>query len=138
MEHYTAHKDDILNYEYGDENYEKTIKKHRIYCGNFFPIYFTRHKNENLDIQNAVGEFIGLCNENKKEDATAKLYEVCKKYEKEEQTLLFERIQLYTTDLTQMGWEIVFDILYGTTGWRGVRKQKFSLKEEQQKFMKYY
>lgn len=112
MEHYTAHKDDILNYEYGDENYEKTIKKHRIYSGNFFPIYFTRHKNENLDIQNAVGEFIGLCNENKKEDATAKLYAVCKKYEEEEQTLLFERIQLYTTDLTQGGWEILFDILY--------------------------
>ncbi len=67
----------------------------------FFPIYFTRHKNENLDIQNAVGEFIGLCNENKKEDATEKLYTVCKKYQKEEQTLLFERIQLYTTDLTQ-------------------------------------
>ena len=73
IEHYAAHKDNILNYEYGDENYEKTIKKHRIYSGNFFPIYFTRHKNENLDIQNAVGEFIGLCNENKKEDATEKL-----------------------------------------------------------------
>ncbi len=40
IEHYAAHKDNILNYEYGDENYEKTIKKHRIYSGNFFPYLF--------------------------------------------------------------------------------------------------
>ena len=112
VEHYAAGKENILNYEFGDDNYEKTIRERRIYSGNFFPMYFTQHMNEHLEIQNEVESFMMLCRENKEEEAAELLKTACKRYRISEQTIMFEQIQLYTSDMTTPGWETLFDVLY--------------------------
>lgn len=112
VKHYAEDKANILEYEFGDDDYERTIKEHRIYCGYFFTMYFTQRMNKNLGIQNIVEEFIGLCNGKETEKAAEELKRTCGICGVDEQVILFERIQLYTTDLSIEGWETLFDVLY--------------------------
>ena len=102
----------VLNYEFGDDDYEKTIKERRIYSGYFFTMYFTHRMNKNLGNQNTVEELIWLCNRKDTEKAAEELEKACSTCDIEEQVILFERIQLYVTDLSTEGWETLFDVLY--------------------------
>ena len=112
VKHYAEDKMNVLNYEFGDDDYEKTIKERRIYSGYFFTMYFTHRMNKNLGNQNTVEEFIRLCNRKDTEKAAEELEKACSTCDIEEQVILFERIQLYTTDLSTEGWETLFDVLY--------------------------
>ena len=111
VKQYAEDKTNVLNYEFGDDN-EKTIKERRIYSGYFFTMYFTHRMNKNLGNQNTVEEFIRLCNKKDTEKAAEELEKACSTCDIEEQVILFERIQLYTTDLSTEGWETLFDVLY--------------------------
>ncbi len=112
VKHYKDDKGDILEFEHGEDNREKIVKEYRIYSGNYFPMYFTEHMNTHLDIQYAVKGFIELCNENERGKAEENLRGDCNRYSIEEQAILFEMIQLYTSDLIAQGWEVLFEVLY--------------------------
>lgn len=114
VDHYVRERNSIINKDYTDEKYEQTIKKHRIYSGNYFPIYFTQRGNEHLEIQNTVEKMIELCNANSKGEANRTLTEALRKFKATEYKIM-EEIQLYTNDLTQQGWEVLFDLLYDYT-----------------------
>lgn len=114
VNHYVMERNNIINKDYTDEKYEQTIKKHRIYSGNYFPIYFTLHSNEHLEIQNIVEKMIGLCNANNREEAKQELKVALREFNAIEYKIM-EEIQLYTNDLTQQGWEVLFDLLYDYT-----------------------
>ncbi len=114
VNHYVMERNNIINKDYTDEKYEQTIKKHRIYSGNYFPIYFTLHSNEHLEIQNIVEKMIGFCNANNREEAKQELKVALREFNAIEYKIM-EEIQLYTNDLTQQGWEVLFDLLYDYT-----------------------
>lgn len=80
MDHYVRERNNIISKDYTDEDYEQAIKKHRIYSGNYFPIYFTLHGNEHLAIQNIVEKMIEPCNANNREEAKQELKVALRKF----------------------------------------------------------
>lgn len=57
---------------------------------------------------------IGLCNANNREEAKQELKVALREFNAIEYKIM-EEIQLYTNDLTQQGWEVLFDLLYDYT-----------------------
>lgn len=99
-------------YAYSDEPYVQMMKNHRIYSGNFFPMYFTQQRNEHLDIQQGIARLVDFTNRGEEKEAQDCLVQLCGKYSGAQQMLLFETLQVYTGDLNQQGWEVTFRILY--------------------------
>ena len=99
----------IVQVEFCIPEFDREVKRD---SGYFFTMYFTHRMNKNLGNQNTVEEFIRLCNRKDTEKAAEELEKACSMCDIEEQVILFERIQLYTTDLSTEGWETLFDVLY--------------------------
>ncbi|MGN0312905.1 MAG: hypothetical protein ACI4CC_09020, partial [Lachnospiraceae bacterium] len=99
-------------YAFSDEPYVQMMKNHRIYSGNYFPMYFTQQRNEHLDIQQGIARLVDFSNRGEEKEAQDCLAQLCRKYNGAQQMLLFETLQVYTGDLKQQGWEVIFRILY--------------------------
>lgn len=114
VENYAEGRDVVETsfYGVGSETYKSIIQNARIRSGKFFPQYFTLQSNDYMKIKLELDDVMQAAKEGEEAPCREKFTALLRRYPGSDQTEVVEMLQLFSEDLDQAGWDILFPTLY--------------------------